>query len=89
MASARIQHWALMLSTYNYCIYHRSGSKMGNADVLSRLPLPETVNNIPEPAEHVFLIRKLNESPITASQIKSWTGTDPVLSRIRRFILCG
>ena len=89
MASARIQHWALMLSTYNYCIYHRSGSKMGNADVLSRLPLPETVNNIPEPAEHVFLIHKLNESPITASQIKSWTDTDPVLSRIRRFILCG
>ena len=45
---------------------------MGNADALSRLLLPETVNNIPEPAEHVLLIHNLNES-----QIKSWTDTDP------------
>ena len=60
MASARIQRWTLLLSTSNYCIYHCSGSKVENADALSCLPLPGTVKNIPEPAEHVLMIHNLN-----------------------------
>ena len=39
-ASARVQRWALTLSGYQYSIVHRPGSKQGNADGLSRLPLP-------------------------------------------------
>ena len=42
MAAARIQRWSLLLSSYQYVIQHRPGTKLLNADALSRLPLPET-----------------------------------------------
>ena len=41
MASARLQRWALTLSSYTYNIKYKSGKNQGNADALSRLPLPE------------------------------------------------
>ena len=41
MSSARIQRWALMLSAYNYTIEYKPGSQHANADLLSRLPLPD------------------------------------------------
>ena len=39
VASARVQRWALTLSTYAYSIKYRKGEDMCNADALSRLPL--------------------------------------------------
>lgn len=88
MASARVQRWASLLATYKYRIQHRPGTQMANADALSRLPLPETVDNVPEPAEHITLINHLAKTPLTAKHVKEWTDTDPVLSRFRQFILC-
>ena len=43
LASARIQRWALALSAYEYNIVYKSGNSNANADLLSRLPLPETL----------------------------------------------
>ena len=40
MAAARIQRWALTLAAYNYTIKYKPGIEHGNADALSRLPLP-------------------------------------------------
>ena len=39
LAAARLQHWAIMLSDYQYDIEFWSTHKHGNADCLSRLPL--------------------------------------------------
>lgn len=39
VSGARIQRWSLLLSQYDYKIFYRKGSQMGNADGLSRLPL--------------------------------------------------
>ena len=50
-ASARVQRWALAISGYTYQIQHRSGTKLGNADGLSRLPLPTTLKEVPVPTE--------------------------------------
>ena len=86
LASARIQRWVLLLSAYDYSIQYRPGTAMANADALSRLPLPETINHVPEPGTHKLLINHLNEILVTASHIKQWTDTDPVLSRVRHFI---
>ena len=36
MASARLQRWALTLSSYTYSIKHKSGKSQGNVDTLSR-----------------------------------------------------
>ena len=40
VAAARLQRWALLLAAYDYDIEFRSTSAHGNADALSRLPLP-------------------------------------------------
>ena len=53
MASARIQRWALTLSTYSYTIAYKPGGDHINADVLSRLPLPEAPSEVPLPGETV------------------------------------
>ena len=89
MASARIQRWSLTLSAYQYTIKHRAGTRMANADALSRLPIPETPQVVPLPGDLSHLVNHLTESIVTASQIKEWTDKDPIISRVRRLIQTG
>ena len=50
---------------------HKSGSSHGNADALSRLPLPGSAPAVtPQPAETVLLFEELQNGPVTADQIK-------------------
>lgn len=89
MASARIRRWALTLAAYDYTIAYKPGEKHGNADVLSRLPLPEAPASIPIPGETVLLVDTLQSSIVTVRQIRTWTERDPVLSKVRDCILRG
>ncbi len=89
MASARIQRWALSMARYDYRIKFKKGQDNGNADLLSRLPLPECPTVIPDPGETLLLMEALESSIVTASQIKNWTATDPVLSKVKDLILQG
>ena len=57
-----------------------------NADAMSRLPLPEKPLETPLPAELVLLMEHLEESPVTATQIRMWTRRDPLLSRVSRYL---
>ena len=59
------------------------------ADALSRLPLPDTPLDVPLPGETVLLLQCLQQSPITATQIKSWTNRDPLLPQVQNFVLNG
>ena len=89
MASARIQRWALLLAAYDYQIKFRSGQDNGNADLLSRLPLPESPIKIPDPGETILLMEALDSSVNTASQIKTWTAKDLVLTKVKDMLLQG
>ena len=89
LASARIQRWALILSAYSYSIEYKPGSAHGNADGLSRLPLPNAPSQIPLTGDTVLLMDMLHSIPITAQQIKLWTDRDPHLSKLRRSLLSG
>ena len=89
LASARIQRWALALGTYDYNISYKPGKDQTNADLLSRLPLPEAPREVPVPADTILLMDYLQASPTTASQIKTWTDRDPVLSKLRKMLLQG
>lgn len=44
MAAARIQRWAIILSAYDYHIEYCPSEKHSNADGLSRVPLPDTMD---------------------------------------------
>ena len=53
MASARVQRWAMLLSAYNYQLIYSPASQQMHCDALSRLPLPDTPQPLPTPAETV------------------------------------
>ena len=89
LASSRLQRWALTLSAYTYSIEYRSGKSNGNADAFSRLPLPGIPTDIPMPTDTVFLLQKSNDTPVTANMIKRWTNQDPVLAKVKNFVLKG
>ena len=88
-ASARVQRWALTLSGYQYSIVYQPGSKQSNADVLSRLPLPTALTEVPKPAETILLMERLNASLLITSQIHSWTDKDPTLTKVHKSVLQG
>ena len=77
MASARILRWALTLSAYQYTICHKSGTEIGNADGLSRLPIPASTSTDHLPGEMINLLEHLLD-------IKKFTNTDLVLSNSLR-----
>ena len=90
MASACIQRWALTLASYEYTIKYKSGLANSNADVLSRLPLPNSLTSeVPIPSELVLLMEHMSTGPLTAAQVKSMTQRDPVLSRVLSHVLQG
>ena len=89
LASARIQRWALTLGAYDYTIEYKPGPEHANADSLSRLPLPESTSATPQPAELIFLMDTLSNTPIHASQVRQWTDRDPLLSQVRYMVLNG
>ena len=88
-ASARIRRWSLFMATYEYTIRFRKTEEHGNADALSRLPLPVTPSDVPTPAELVLLMEHLDDSPVTAQHVRTWTRKDPVLSTVLQYVLYG
>ncbi|KAG8196929.1 hypothetical protein JTE90_027632 [Oedothorax gibbosus] len=46
IAAARMQRWAIILSAYQYEIQFVKGNSISHADALSRIPLPETVEEV-------------------------------------------
>ena len=89
LASARIQRWSWTLGAYHYNIEYKPGQHNGNADMLSRLPLPETPTDIPMPGETILVIDMLLSLPVTVEQIRQWTTHDPILSRVRALVQQG
>ena len=63
--------------------------KEGNADASSRLPLKDSVNHTPKPADYVFVMNHMESTPVTPDYIREWTSRDPVLSQVREFVLKG
>ena len=85
MASPRVTRWAMLLSGYKYRMEYVPGTKQGNCDGLSRLPVPAASPQLPVPAETVNLMQFVDASPITAESIRLFTARDPVLSAALRF----
>ena len=85
VAAARLQRWALLLTAYDYDIEFRSTSAHGNADALSRLPLPTCA-----PSEtQLCNIRTLEALPVTTTKIRAATKRDPTLSKVLHCVLNG
>lgn len=83
LVATRLHRWALFLSGFQYQISYRNTLKHGNADCLSRLPIPDssTVDPVSEIEVHAIT----QDHPISSSLVKLRTSRDPVLSQVMRF----
>ncbi len=79
VAASRLQRWAVYLSMYDYEIKHKSGSKMGNVDALSRLPLSEETG---VDGGKISFINFGKDIPIEYKDIQEKTQRDPILSKV-------
>ena len=71
-----------MLAAYDYSIRYRTSSDNANADCLSRLPLKCHSDGY-DRSDHVeiFLNCMIEQLPLTAQQVKTYTRNDPLLTR--------
>jgi hypothetical protein len=89
LASARLQHWALILSAYSYTLEFVRGEENGSDDALSRLPLATPEREISVPVEIAYTQAVMDSSPMTFQDIAAWTKVDPVLSQVLTWVLSG
>uniref|UniRef100_K7EW48 Gypsy retrotransposon integrase-like protein 1 n=1 Tax=Pelodiscus sinensis TaxID=13735 RepID=K7EW48_PELSI len=87
MAASRMQRWALWLSGHTYEIRYRKATLHGNADGLSRLPLP--VKHQDSGQKEIFYFEQVENRPITAAQVKRATRVDPILSQVMELVMRG
>ena len=73
LAAPRIQRWPLTLSAYEYKISYKADKTNGNADGLSRLPLPVMPDSFPLPGETILLMEHSEGTPVHSGHIKEWT----------------
>ena len=85
MAAARLQRWALLLAGYNYRIAFRPTQAHANADSLSRLPLHNSEEDTKVPDPKLFNIQQIETLPVTATQLKTATNRDTILSKVLRY----
>jgi len=79
LAAACMQHWALVLSAYQYHIQHTPGKQNHLVDCLSRLPRDR------DRAEKVHVV-VTDQLPVIASQIAKATERDKVLGTVLKAV---
>ena len=88
MAAARIQRWAIIMSTYNYTLKYRSGSENLNADFFSRYPSKDDTNESSIVTNNV-LMTELSHSPVTSKEVSSFSKRDPIVSSVIEYVQTG
>ena len=89
-AAARMQRWAMFLSGFQYQIKYRNTKDHGNADTLSRLPLPATKEDL-DHIDPVSLLQmsQIESVPLGVADLRRYTQRDPVLSQVFRAVSDG
>ena len=89
LAAAHLQRWAILLSAYDYNIRYKCTTEHGNADGLSRLPLPSTTPTLDAQTVTTFNIGQVQALPVTFQDIQRATRRDPTLGKVYRYVLDG
>ena len=84
-AAARLQRWAILLSVYVYDIKYTSTHSHGNADGLSRLPLPCTRMQKVE-TDSIFNVGQIHALPVTFHDIRKATRRDPIMGKVLTYV---
>ena len=87
-ANARIIRWTLILSQFSYDIVYKSGKSNYVADLLSRLPISDSLNSS-TPTEYVKLINAVDYFDVSFKDIQKCTFQDDELVALKAFIKLG
>ena len=77
------------MAGYSYELVYHSGQSIGNADGLSRLPLPTEIEEVPVPSDIKLVMDHLDNTPVQVKDIERWTSHDPILSAVRHQVMSG
>lgn len=86
VAAARLQRWAVIMSMYDYEIVHRSGSKMGHVDALSRLPLDESTG---VDVDRINFLNFDSDSPVQFEDVQKHTFSDGLMCQVYDYVMNG
>lgn len=89
LAAVCLQRWAILLSAYDYGIQYKSITDHGNADGLSRLPLPLTSPTTDTQGAATFNIGQVQALPVTFQHIQKATRRDKILGKVYRYVIEG
>lgn len=84
IAAARLQRWAVLLSSFNYSIEYKKGSDHCNADALSRAPVESEVET-----SEIFKISYYEDLQVTNIEIAKAIGNDAVLGPALKYVQNG
>ncbi len=87
-SAARIARWALLLTAYDYKLEYRQGSLNGNADALSRLPLPAQEDEVSQVVIGVHMMELIN-APVNEADVVRETSLDSVISLVLLYVMEG
>ncbi|KAI8117697.1 hypothetical protein CVS40_10440 [Lucilia cuprina] len=76
----------IFLSSYNYNIKYKSGSKMCHADALSRLPMPQHTG---DDNDSINIFQIAHELPVSMDDIKNCMNKDKELTEVYKYIQYG
>lgn len=89
LAAARLQRWAMQLAAYDYDIRYKPTTDHGNADCLSRLPLPTLAPLCTTKGITTFNIGQVQSLSVTAQDIQKATRRDATLGKVYRYVRDG
>ena len=87
MFASRVQRWASLLSSYNYKLLFRRGVLNGNADCMSRLPLPN--HSPPSQSKNHVMMMAMSISPIVFENVRLHSLKHPVISKVMDLVMTG
>ena len=91
LAAARLQRWALAMSTYSCTIEYQSTKAHANADGLARLPLLlSPMEGSEQPSmESVFAVSQMQALLASVAQLRRATRNDQLLSWVYMYVQQG
>lgn len=87
--AARLQRWALILASFKYKLEYRSTKLHGNADFVSRLPLPGAFLARESTNVDCHFFEEQVMTNVTSALIAKSTSKDIVLSKVLRYVMNG
>ena len=88
---ARLQKWAVILSSYDYTIQHISGNNNVIADCLSRLPVPLSAAQEEKIAKSICGVQcdPCQDMPISSAMVAKESARDPTISKVLQHVCNG